>query len=610
MTSVWNNILNIAGTNYKPQNTKEKTSGNKKDQKKDPKKDMRIDCNNCDITLSRRGVSISMYFLQDLNLHNKIIKKFTVNITNIAGYTIKVSNHITDTTNMKYVFPRFGFINYMEDHFKNYNFINKIGSGKRPSVPFKWTGAFSNNQPIIAKHIMENYFTNENAKAGKAGLILNLTAGQGKTFLATGLIEKIQRKTLVVCHNKTILHQWIKVLKEAYPNNTIAHFYGEKKEDGDVVVGVINSLLTQEKKYFYQFGYMILDEVHEYVSQTRKKIYSLASSTYMLGLSATPNERVDGLDMVNIWNCGSILDAKDIDCYTEDNIPFKGEVTMIKYIAPDEYTRIITNKSLEIVSFSEMVSQMCDDPYRVHLIVKTIYELRQKNMQVLVFADRRSYLESIKNELDRFHIINDILDDIKIDAKRVVGGAKAHEIEYAELHSNVILSTYQFFGTGKSIPKLDAVVLCSPRKGKSKQFIGRIFRLGSDYSIVRQIIDVVDFGSVLKSSWYKRKKFYNEMKYPIEEIKIRYEELEEEMLEMGILVEKDDDGIEINVVDKSLKELEELLGKHKILELDMDELELLNEYSDEGEGDDIGECDIGNIGEGAISEGEIYEGEN
>ena len=584
MTSIWDNILNIAGTDLKAQYIKEKPLGTKKDE---GKKDTRIDCNNCDIVLSRQGVSIGMYLLQDLNLHNKIIKKFTVSIPTISGYIVKVSNHITDTTNMKYIFPRFGFINYIEENFKNYNFINKIGLGKKPSVPFKWTGVFSNNQPIIAKHIMENYFTDENATAGKAGLILNLTAGQGKTFLAMGLIEKIQKKTLVICHNKTILHQWIKVLKEAYPNNTIAHFYGEKKEEGDVVVGVINSLLTQPKNYFYQFGYVILDEVHEYVSKTRKMIYSLASSTYILGLSATPNERVDGLDKINIWNCGPILNAKDIECYTEDDIPFKGEVTMIKYIAPKEYTKIITNKTLEIVSFSEMVSQMCNDPYRIHLIVKTIYELRQKNMQILVFADRRSYLEEIRKELDRFHIINDILDDIKIDAKRVVGGAKAHEIEYAELYSNVILSTYQFFGTGKSIPKLNTVILCSPRKGKSKQFIGRIFRLGSDYSIVRQIIDIVDFDSVLKSSWYKRKKFYDEMKYPIDAIKVKYDSLEEEMIEMGILIEETDDGVEIDVVDKSLRELEELLGKTRILDLDLDEIELLNEYSDNDEGDDI-----------------------
>jgi superfamily II DNA or RNA helicase len=567
---LWDNIHNMAGNDIK--NTSQPIC-------KDTKKttlDARIDCNGTDIILTRMGVKISMYLLQDLNIHQKAINKFTISIPTLMGYNVKVTNYKKDLTDMKYIFPRFGFLNYIEKNFKNYNFKNKIGLGKKPSVPFKWTGSFTDNQPIISTHIMNNYFNKENSTAGKSGVILNLAAGQGKTFLATGLIEKLQRKTLIICHNKTILHQWIKILNKAYPKNKIAYFYGEKKEDGDIIVGVINSLLMQSKEYFHKFGYVILDEVHEYVAKTRKQIYNLASSTYMLGLSATPNERTDGLDIVNIWSCGPILIAKDLDGYTEDNIPFKGEVKMIKYLGHPDYTKIITNKTLEIVSFSQMISQMCDDPYRIHLIVKTIYELRQKNMNILVFADRRSYLENIRIELDRFHIINDILDDIKINSKRVVGGASAEDIDYAELHSNVILSTFQFFGTGKSIPKLDAIILCSPRKRKSKQFVGRIFRLGGNYSIVRQIIDIVDWGSVLKSSWYNRKKFYNEMEYPIIETKVKYEELEDEMLKMGILAELDENDQEIDIVDKSLQDLEELLGKNKILDLTLTDSELLN----------------------------------
>lgn len=582
--SLWDNILNITGTNTKQTNKiyekelkKGKRTGN----------DTLIDCNGADIILTRNGLTISMYLLQDLNLHQKIISKFTINIPTLMGYDIKVNNHTTDLNKMKYIFPRFGFLNYIEANFKNYNFSNKIGMGKKPSVRFKWTGVFNNNQPIIANHIMDNYFNKKNAINGKSGLILNLAAGQGKTFLAAGLIEKLQRKTLVICHNKTIMRQWMKVLKQSYPNNKIAHFYGEKKEDGDIVVGIINSLLLQPKEYFYNFGYVIFDEVHEYVAKNRKKIYSLASSTYMLGLSATPNERCDGLDIVNTWNCGPILIAKDLDGYTEDNIPFKGEVKMIKYVGHPEYTKIITNKTLEIVSFSQMISQMCEDPYRIHLIIKTIYELRQKNMYVLVFADRRNYLEKIREELDRFHIINDILDDVNINAKRVVGGSSAEDVEYAEIHSNVILSTYQYFGTGKSIPKLDAIILCTPRKRKSKQFIGRIFRIGGNYSIVRQIIDIVDWSNVLKSSWYLRKKFYNEMEYPITESKVKYEELEDEMLEMGIITELEKNDQQIDVVNKSLQELEELLGKNKVLDLDLKDVKLLN-GSDQDEGD---ECD-------------------
>jgi len=534
-----------------------------------------INCENIDIILTRRGISIDIHFLKDLNLHHKIIKKFTISIPTLMGYNVMIQNHKQSSGFNKYIFPRFGFIEYIEKNFKNYNFKNKIGLGKNPSKPFKWTGSFNNNQPIISNYIMKNYFNKEMAKLGKSGVILNLEAGQGKTYLATGLIEKIQKKTLVVTHNRSILHQWVKILKLAYPKNKIASFYGEKKEyDGDVTVGVVNSLVIQSKDFFYKFGYVILDEVHEFVSKTRKKIYELCSATYMLGLSATPNERADGLDAVNIFNCGPILNASEIDGYTTENINFKGEVRCVKYHGHPEYTKMFMNEKLDIVSFPKMISQICIDPYRIHLIVKTIYELRQKDLQVLVFADRRSYLEEIRLELNRFHIQTDILNDVDIKSKRLVGGAKADEIEYAKIHNNVILSTFQFFGTGVSIPKLDAVVLCSPRKRKSKQFIGRIFRLGSDYSIVRQIVDIVDWDSILKNSWQLRKRYYKDMGYPITELKIRYEELESEMVEMGILLQSDDDGNNINSIDKNLTELEEILGKNKVL--DLDDLELLN----------------------------------
>ena len=372
--SLWDNILNSSGADLTTLQQKDPCV--KTNNKSINKKDNRINCNNANIVLTRKGISIDVYLLQDLNIHRKIINKFTISIPTLMGYDIKVTNHIHELDTMKYIFPRFGFLEYIETNLKNYNFSNKIGLGKFPSAPFKWSGTFTNNQPIVADYIMKNYFNDENSKLGKAGVILNLAAGQGKTFLATGLIEKIQRKTLVITHNKTILHQWIKILKTAYVKNKIAHFYGEKKEDGDIVVGVINSLLKQPKKYFHQFGYVILDEVHEYVAKSRKKIYSLASSTYMLGLSATPHERADNLDTVNLWNCGPILVAKDLDGYTEDDIPFQGEVKMIKYNAPAEYTIVITNKTLDVISFSEMVSQMCSDPFRIHLIVKTILILK------------------------------------------------------------------------------------------------------------------------------------------------------------------------------------------------------------------------------------------
>lgn len=575
--SLWDNIDKIAGTTVK---------------KVKQKSQSKHDCNGANIIIKRKGVCISAYLIQDLNLVKKLTNHFTINIPMISGYIKKVPNYKYDAKNMKYIFPRFGFLEYLEKNFKNYTVTNKIGRGKTPIVPFKWTGKFKNNQPVVANHIMNNIFNKEMTLDGKSGTILNLQAGQGKTFLAMGLMEKIQRKTLVVCHNKTIMYQWIAELKKAYPDNMIASYYGEKKEDGDVVVGIINSLLldnmydkdgaTSPQKFFSRFGYVILDEVHEYCAYTRKVIYSLASSTYMLGLSATPDERSDGLDQITVWNCGNILVAKDLEGYTEDDIPFTGEVTMIQYTGHPDFTKLITNQALDIISFSKMVSQICNDYYRTYLIVKLVYELRKDNKNIFIFADRRAYLEQIRVELDRFKIINEIwCDDVAnsdIKSQRLVGGAKSDEIKFAEDNSNVILTTYQFMGTGKSIPKMDSIVLTTPRKRKSKQYIGRIFRLGSNYSITRKIIDIVDWNCCFKNQWYMRKKYYDGQSYEIKIRRVNYTELESEMIEMGLIDNKVEDTT-TDIIDKSLSDLEELLGKKKILELDIDELELLNEYS-------------------------------
>ena len=74
-----------------------------------------IDFGHKDIVLTRQGVKICIYALQELNAHQKIIKHFTITIPTIMGYNITVSNHIQDIGKGRYILPRFGFIEYIEN---------------------------------------------------------------------------------------------------------------------------------------------------------------------------------------------------------------------------------------------------------------------------------------------------------------------------------------------------------------------------------------------------------------------------------------------------------------------------------------------------------------
>src|SRR3989304_5844704 len=48
--------------------------------------------------------------------------------------------------------------------------------------------------------------------------------GSGKTFTMANVIERIQRPTLVLCHNKTLAAQLATEFKEFFPNNAVEYF--------------------------------------------------------------------------------------------------------------------------------------------------------------------------------------------------------------------------------------------------------------------------------------------------------------------------------------------------------------------------------------------------
>lgn len=322
-----------------------------------------------------------------------------------------------------------------------------------------------------------------------------------------------------------------------------------KKICGDLTVGIINSLVQDSivlpglsagaasiREFYDKFDLVIFDECHEYCSTTRNTIYKIAQAPYMLGLSATPSDRDDSLDKINHWGCGPVYVAADLKEFTTSDVAFTGKVTRVCYTGHPDYTEAILNEKLDLVSVPLMIGQLCNDPYRLVMIVDLIIEQHRLGLNILVFADRRSYLELIRLELEKRatkplimtddaekKIVDAALGLDTIDAMRLVGGSKSADMETAKQKSNIILSTYQYFGTGVSIAKLNSVILTTPRKSKSRQFIGRIFRLGSDHTVERQIIDIVDMRVSLKNQWQTRKLYYNEQNYTIIDRKINWQ---------------------------------------------------------------------------------------
>ena len=76
----------------------------------------------------------------------------------------------------------------------------------------------SGDQPKAIEELVEGL-----RKGDDAQTLLGIT-GSGKTFTIANVIEKIQKPTLIIAHNKTLAAQLYNEFKELFPNNAVEYF--------------------------------------------------------------------------------------------------------------------------------------------------------------------------------------------------------------------------------------------------------------------------------------------------------------------------------------------------------------------------------------------------
>lgn len=501
------------------------------------------------IYITRSGAFIKFTDLQTDNIFKsvrKIENYFTLKAILFNG-TMKQSKRCkVDKNKQRIIVPRFGVYELLNKKFglDNYSIKCQIPVGEKPRTPFKWKEnmTLTDNQVIIAKYLLDNVYNKQRVVCGSSGTILNLEAGQGKSYLATYLMSIFKKKTAVILHSTALIDQWVKVLNTCY-DNSIGYYYGKKKTDGDIVLLIIDSALNNEFTFkvgneiitlsacdFYKrFGYIIYDECHEYANGFASKVFKVAQSSYMLGLSATPDENTFNFDPIIWWELGPITKAEDLPGYKSTKNSFTANVHRIMYYGPPQYTKLLKNEKTGMTSFSSTINMICEDKIRTELVVQCVQKCMASGLYTFVFADRREYLEEIRTLLNKKTQNTNLTEMVTTDTDfmRIVGGAKSTDLETAEISAKVILTTYPYMGTGKSIVKMNGLVLANPRKNKMKQYINRIFRLGSDASITRQIYDIIDMKTILKNQWSIRKKYYLEKGYSIDETKYKYQDIVE-----------------------------------------------------------------------------------
>lgn len=145
------------------------------------------------------------------------------------------------------------------------------------------------------------------------GGIFQADTGAGKTATALGLVNQLQRTTLIVVHKEFLQTQWISRAEAFFPGIKVG-IVREKKCDFEgkhLVVAMVQSLaLDNGERYpkeLYDWpGIVITDEVHRTGAPTFSLIPPKFPAAFRLGLTATPR-RMDGADKVFWWHIGEIV---------------------------------------------------------------------------------------------------------------------------------------------------------------------------------------------------------------------------------------------------------------------------------------------------------------
>jgi superfamily II DNA or RNA helicase len=329
------------------------------------------------------------------------------------------------------------------------------------------------------------------------------------TALSLYIISKLKKKTLVIVHKDFLLKQWRERIEQFLPDARVGLIKAKviNIEGKDIVVGSLQSLAMKEydKGTFDEFGLVICDEVHNFAAEVFSRALFKTNFKYSLGLSATMT-RKDGLSKVFKWHLGDIVFKTRQKRVDEVNV-----ICYEYFVEDKKYSKeeLIFNGKLNM---ARMINNICEYEPRINKIVNIIKNIKknEKNRNILLLSDRRNHLKEIKEKLDAKSIGN---------PGYYVGGMKDDELKKSEEECDILLGTFSMASEGMDIPKLDTIILSSP-KSDIVQSVGRILRKKPEDRIyVPLIIDINDMFSMFINQSKKREKYYNKCKYNITKIK-------------------------------------------------------------------------------------------
>lgn len=343
------------------------------------------------------------------------------------------------------------------------------------------------------------------------GGVISIPCGEGKTWLALYLACSLKVKTIVIVNKVFLMNQWIDNIQQC-TTAKIGKIQGNMidVEGKDIVVAMLHSLSMKDyhRSIFADFGFLIVDEVHNICTRTFSQSLLKVTAPYTLGLSATP-KRKDNMHYIIFWFLGPILYERTTRSIENvDVFIYNFELSPEAAISDVNKFKIVKDHRTQLPSNPRMITNFGKIDERNNAITKIVLDELDiyPDRCILLLSERIEQLDNIKNKID-----NALNDDGYTSF--YIGKMKKKELEYAET-KQIILATFQMVAEAFNLPKLTMLVMCSSIRDPTrlKQSIGRILRDPKS----RYIPKVIDFADkVFAGQAKQRRVFYEKENYNV-----------------------------------------------------------------------------------------------
>lgn len=368
----------------------------------------------------------------------------------------------------------------------------KDARGPGADIDVQYSGALRTDlrQPEAAEAVRA-------AWARTGGATLCLPVGFGKTQVALYLVAALRKKTLVVVHTALLADQWAVRVREVLGEGTrVGKIQGGTcdVEGKDVVIAMIQTLVSRNHPpaVFADFGLLIVDEAHHVGAKVFSQAMFGLCFPRTLGLTATP-DRADGLTRLVTWFLG------DIAFRLKRQNQASTRVECLRYTC-DAYAQPQPVNRRGDICPTSVITHLVNDAARTEVVARKTCELAAQGRNVLVLSDRCKHCEDLAARLR----------ELGCDARAYIGRDKQRKVPVPD--AQVIVATYSLTSEGFDLPRLDALVMATPRSNV-EQSCGRVMRGSSAADAV--LVDVVDQWGICIGQHAKRRRYYRDCGFTV-----------------------------------------------------------------------------------------------